>query len=420
MSAANLSFFAKASARVKALYPAVAFFGGFILDVATMGQNVSDLDLFVLLFYLTASGGILVWMGRRGSLRPDMEEEDAPGGAEDHGASAAPGVSAAPNAATQASGSFAADYGETRASGHEESGSEDNGESLSRFGKIKHWLREEGPIFALQFMFGSMFSALFIFYFLSSSYWPGFLVTLVLLCLLIGNEFIEKHYHRFTLTWTLYGMCAILYTNFALPHLFRSIHPVWFYVSTALGAGLVYGLKRLSPKAQGSLKPIYAIAVILVALFLCNAIPPVPLVKKSMVICRNLVKAEGGYEAEMEQPPFYDFWRKSESLVRHRPDEKVYCFTSIFLPTGIQCTLYHRWRYDDPRKHEWVEQSRIGFPIRGGRHDGFRGFTYKRTLPDGRWEVRVETETGRVLGTVHFRVEATADTSMQFKKLILR
>jgi hypothetical protein len=40
-------------------------------------------------------------------------------------------------------------------------------------------------------------------------------------------------------------------------------------------------------------------------------------------------------------------------------------------------------------------------------------------MTPGRWEVRVETESGRVLGTIHFRVEASADSTIEFKKLLL-
>ena len=377
-----ISRFAPLLLRAKAAFPAVAFFGGFIWDAMTLGRSIQTLDLWILLGYLLAAAGLLVLMGRRGSLRGIV-----------------PGPAAAISPDTHAVGESPAAAGSATA-------------------KVLHWVRHEGPAFALQFLFGSLFSALFIFYFLSSSYLPGFLLVLALLALLVANEFLEDHYNRFTLTWALFGLCAILFLNFAIPHVMGSIHPIWFYLSTAAGVGLVYGLKALSPKAQGALWPLYTAALALVGLYLLNAIPPVPLVKKNMVICRNLEKSEGVYHGEIEQPPFYLFWRKSETLVRQRAGEKIFCFTSVFAPSGLQCTLYHTRRFDDPHKG-WVETSRIGFPIHGGRKDGFRGFTYKRTLPPGHWEVRVETEGGRVVGSVRFRTEATQDTSLTVKKLLL-
>lgn len=378
--------------RVKAAFPAVAFFGGFLWDAITLGRSIQSLDLWILTGYLFAAAGILIWMGRRGAM---------------HG-----------HAAKAAGSAGSAQPGEAAPLGAHASAAE-TGPAPSAWAKILVWARDDGPAFALQFLFGSIFSALVICYFLSSSYLPGFLLVVALVALLVLNEFLESHYHRFTLTWTLFGVCAILVFNFTLPHVVHSIHPFWFYASTAAGVWLGYAVKAFSPKAKGSLWPLLAAAGALVLLFLCNAIPPVPLVKKNMVICRNLEHVEGVYTAEMERPPFYAFWRNSDALVRQRNGEKVFCFTSIFLPPGIQCTLYHRWSHYDPRKKEWEEGNRIGFPISGGRKDGFRGYTYKHNLASGRWEVFVETESGRVIGTLHFRAEAAADTSMEFKKLVL-
>lgn len=349
----------------KAAFPATAFFGGFAWDAVTLGSAITVLDLFILLGYILAAGGILIWMGRRGSMGAQLAFPDS--------------------AASK-----------------------------------RRWMLERGPTFALQFLFGSIFSALVIFYFLSSSYLPGFLLVAGLAALLILNEFLESEYQRFTLSWTLYGICCVLYLNFALPHLAGSVHPTWFFLSTASGVAMVFGIKALSRGARGALWPSLASAAVLVALFLANAIPPVPLVKKKMIICRNLEKKDGVYTGETEKRPLISSWRKSESVVRQRPGEKIFCFTSVFLPPGIQTTLYHRWMYDDPHKEEWVEHSRIGFPIMGGRRDGFRGYTYKRNLTPGKWEVRVETGTGRVIGTIRFRAEAAADSAMEFKKRVLQ
>lgn len=364
--------------KAKAAFPAIAFFGGFIWDAATLGRAVTSLDLWMMFGYLAFAAGLLVLMGRRGRLR---------------------GPAAAPSAPVA-------------------SASDPVGAPPSRILKTLHAIRDEGPVFCLQFCFGSMFSALFILYFLSTSYLPGFLVALGLLALLVANEFLEDQYHRFTLTWALFGTCAILFLNFAIPHVMGSINAIWFFLSTAAGVGLAYLAKRLSPKARGSLWPTYAVALSLAGLYLLNAIPPVPLVKKNVSICRNLERVEGVYAAEIEAPPVWAPWRSSETRVRQRNGEKIFCFTSIFAPKGLHATLYHTWRYDDPRKG-WTEASRIGFPIAGGRAEGFRGYTYKRNLSPGKWEVRLETEAGRVLGLVRFRCEATADTAMQVKKVIL-
>lgn len=352
--------------RIKAAFPALAFFSGFLWDAVTLGRSITSLDLFLLLGYLVSAAGLLMWMGRRRS--PDLSVSEQTAGV-DLSQDAAPAPSSHP------------------------------------------WLRillKEGPDLALQFFFGGLFSALVIFYFLSSSYLPSFALVLGLAALLGANEFFEGYSRRFTLSWTLFATCAILFLNFALPHLFRSASPLWFYLSTALGYGSVVLLKRVSPRATGSLKPAAGVALGLTGLYLLNAIPPVPLVKKDLLICRDLVRKDGRYTARIEAPPLYAPWRNTDRHVRQRPGEKVYCYTSVFLPPGIATTLYHVWQHRDPRTGRWFTGSRIGFPVRGGRAEGYRGYTFKRKLDPGQWQVRVETSDGRILGINRFRVAAAA------------
>ena len=99
-------------------------------------------------------------------------------------------------------------------------------------------------------------------------------------------------------------------------------------------------------------------------------------------------------------------WRDTDRKVHQAAGEKVFCYTSVFLPPGISTTLYHVWQHRDARTGKWVTWSRIGFPVRGGRQDGYRGYTFKRNLAPGKWQVRVETEGGRVLGLNRFSVVA--------------
>jgi hypothetical protein len=159
----------------------------------------------------------------------------------------------------------------------------------------------------------------------------------------------------------------------------------------------------------------------MVALYLFNGIPPVPLVKKDLIICRELEKKDGHYAARIERPPLWAFWRGTDRHVHQRSGEKVFCFTSVFLPPGIATTLYHVWQHRDARTGKWVTHSKVGFHIAGGRKEGYRGYTYKRNMAPGRWQVRVETEDGRVLGVNRFTVEPLKDsTLLVLKDLTLR
>jgi len=336
---------------LKRALPAVAFFGGFLWDALTLGRSVGPLDLWILAGYLAGAGALLWFLGRRQQALAALPAEPEPA------AEAAP------------------------------------------------WWRESGPYFLLQFLFGGLFSALFIFYFKSSGYFLATLWALGLGGLLVANEFLEDRYRRFTLTWALFGLCAMLLLNFVVPHVVGGISAFWFILSTLAGAGLAHWLRLKTPGRPGRIRPVWGIAAGLLLAYFLDLIPPVPLVKKDMAVGHGLEKSAGDYVLRQEKTPWWVFWRRVSTEVRLRPGERLYCVSAVFAPSGLDTRLYHRWsRYDDDRG--WVEASRIGFGLAGGREGGYRGFTWKQNLAPGEWKVAVETESGRTVAVHHFEVSA--------------
>lgn len=258
--------------------------------------------------------------------------------------------------------------------------------------------------YALQFLFGGIFSALVIFYFLSSNALPGFIVVALLVSLLVANEFLEKRYSQLTLSWTLFAVCGIMLLNFAFPHLFRSIHPLWFYVST-LGALAFVGAVRVASRQESArMWPALVVAGVLLLLHFFNAIPPVPLVKKQMMIAHRVERAGPVYLVTIERRPLLERWRPS-GPVHHYSGGRIYCFTSIFAPRGLDTVLRHRWQKYDPGSGEWVTMSTVSFPVAGGRQGGYRGYSWKQNVSPGEWKVRAEIESGATIGVLRFRVE---------------
>ncbi|MBP7149868.1 MAG: DUF2914 domain-containing protein [Acidobacteria bacterium] len=263
----------------------------------------------------------------------------------------------------------------------------------------------------LQFFFGGLLSALSIFYFTSAAHWPAYLFVIGLVCLLVANEYLEKRYRDLTLSWTLFALCGAMLFNFVLPHLFRSVSRWWFYPSTLLGLAAVFVVRRLSARG-GSVRPAVTAAGVLVLLHLLNWIPPVPLVNKDMVICRDVIKDGAVVRGEVERG--WNPWKRSEGRVHQRPGEKIYCVTSVFLPAGLECRTYHQWSHREGGR--WVDSTRVPVVIRGGRTEGFRAWSYKQNLAPGRWRVTAETEGGAVIGRASFRVEhVPAETPLRFR-----
>jgi len=327
-------------------FPAIFFFGGFLWDALTIGRNVTSLDLFIFTGYLISAAVILYLIGRPA----DTEAQ--------HG---------------------------------------------SVIAVFKRLYTPRLPYFLLQFLFGSLFSALFILYFKSSSHWLAWFMSLALGVLLVANEFLESEYKRFTLSWAMFGLCAMLLFNFALPFLLGSIHSIWFYLSTLMGAGLAYWLYKKTPNHFGSIKPVGIIAAVLMFAYAIDMIPPVPLVKRDVAIAYALNKVGNDYQLTQQASPWWVFWRKASDALEVTQGQRVYCFSSVFAPSGLKTKLYHRWEHYD-KKQGWQTQSHIGFGLSGGRYNGFRGYTYKQNLAEGDWRVSVETENEKTIAVHSFSV----------------
>lgn len=256
----------------------------------------------------------------------------------------------------------------------------------------------------LQFLFGGIFSALLIFYFLSSSDLPGYLVVLVLAALLVGNEFLRSRYSELSLSWAFFTLSATMFFNFALAHLFRSISTFWFYLGTLLALLAVTLLRQFSKREAATIVPSICVAAGMLLLHALHVIPPVPLVKKEMLVAHDVRRVAGGYTATIESPGWM-FWRSSGATFHRQGNERVYCFTSVFVPPGITTTLRHHWQYDDPERG-WVTMGVVPFPITGGRKGGYRGYSYKQNMRPGHWRVIAVSESGAAVGIVMFFVEA--------------
>lgn len=349
---------------LKNFLPVIAFFGGFLWDALTIGRQINPSDLCFLAAYLLAAGLILYWMGHKSHVHGLMTEVQ------------------------QLEVSHRPDW------------------------------QKKAPTFILQFLFGSLFSALFILYFKSSNHFLALFWSLGLGFLLVANEYIDHHYHRFTLTWALFGLCAILVFNFILPFIVGSIYAIWFYLSTLAGAVLTHYLRKKTPGCPGRAWPVWAIAGALSLAYTLDFIPPVPLVEREMHLGLNLEKRNGEMLLSVEHAPWYKPWRLLSNELHVPEGERVYCVSTVFAPRGISATLYHRWEHYD-EKQGWQSASRIGFGLSGGRNGGFRGYTYKQNIQSGQWRVKVETENGRTLTVYHFNLytESADDTHLETESL---
>ena len=79
----------------------------------------------------------------------------------------------------------------------------------------------------------------------------------------------------------------------------------------------------------------------------------------------------------------------------------LYAWTAIHAPRGLQEEVWHRWVKDG------VEIDRIPMRITGGREQGYRAWSYKRSFPAdprGHWQVQAVTGAGQRIGQIEFDI----------------
>lgn len=272
---------------------------------------------------------------------------------------------------------------------------------------------------AIQFFMGALFSAYVVYYFQSASLTSTSLFVLLLVALLVANEFIHRRVLNLYLLFALYYFVAFSFFVFFVPVVTKVMSYGMFVLSGLLSLGLVWAmLGFLRRHGVFEQKRQYAFALgLMVSLFgllnlfyLKDWMPPVPMALRYGGVFHNVENRGATYDLTYVDPPWYRFWRKSDRTFEYTEGDRVFCFAAIFAPTKLTKGIYHEWRVYDEAQQAWKTTDRIGYRIVGGRDLGYRGYTFKRQVSPGRWRVDVRTEDGRTLGRVGFTV-VPADTA---------
>lgn len=275
-----------------------------------------------------------------------------------------------------------------------------------------HFLdREWSPVWkdrftwALQFFFGGMFSALVVCYFKSSGSIASFILVILLAILLVGNEFLKKHYESFGLNLALFCLLGTMFMNFTIPHVVHRIGFGWFFLSTLLSFGICTAIWKISRRSKGVLIAPALISILLVVAYLMNWVPPVPLVLKQHMACQNFDKAT--YTCDMDEPTFLQKIGLGTPTVHKQEGNEVYFLASVYAPAKLKAEIEYRWYYEDPTTEKFKLTDKISsgrMVINGGRETGFRSFSRKKNAPPGKYRVEIAYKNGAVIGAGAFEV----------------
>jgi len=267
-------------------------------------------------------------------------------------------------------------------------------------------------LWAIQFLLGGLFSSYVVFYFKSTSWSQTQYFFLLLVILLVGNEFLHHRLGNATLLAILFTFCMIAFLSFFLPVMLADVGTRMFLAAgiiSVVAAFLVFslGLVKARRGAMQRMKPV-SISILgtyaaVTLLYFANLVPPVPIALKDAGIYHSVRRTASGYEVRYIPSRHGLFAKDWEDPFHFHPGDAVYCYTAIFAPRGIRVPVNHVWSMYD-RSEGWVQRARVAFEIHGGREGGYRGYSMKRAVVPGIWRVEVETGEGRVLGRIDFKV----------------
>src|SRR3989344_3334082 len=282
----------------------------------------------------------------------------------------------------------------------------------ARMRKLVPWL----PVL-LQLAFGSLFSGFVVLYSRSASLVASWPFVLMLAALLVGNEFFKNRYQRLTFQISVYFVACLSYLTFAVPVLLDKIGPEIFLLSTLIAlviiASIILLFRKVTPgifqtSKNSIVRLILSILVIFNFLYFVDIIPPLPLALKEIIIAHNIELSTNGYYVSYEPAKWYNFFHGAYNPTYNQVvGETVYAFSLVYAPTNLKTTIVHEWSKYDQANSRWVIMSSIPFSISGGREQGYRGYSYKNSISEGKWRVATKTSNGQTLGQTKFEIKQT-------------
>ncbi len=274
-----------------------------------------------------------------------------------------------------------------------------------------------------QFTFGALLSASLVFYWFSGSLSVSWPFLLILAALIASNEVFRSHFLKPTTQIALLFFSLFSYLTIAIPHLLNSIS-AWVFVLSGVLSLLLMGAYVQALSAKVAIiktrqpivtKTLLGIFLTMNAFYFLNIIPPIPLALRDAGVYHSVQRTPNGYTLTQEPEGFIDSLLPGQSIHIEK-NKPLYIFTSIFAPADLNTKIIHEWEYFDQTEDRWKIKSTLSFPIVGGREGGYRGFSKKSSLQEGRWRVNIQTPRGQTLGRLSFTISFT-DTKPELEIL---
>ncbi len=266
--------------------------------------------------------------------------------------------------------------------------------------------------FGIAFFSGSALSFVFVYYFRSAELavsWPFFVM---LIGVMIMNEFVSTHNFRYTLDVAVWMVATIFYAIFNVPLLTKAVNDQMFIISIGIStfATLLY-LYILKYASETSLlfeKKMQALAVVVplavAFLYFSNVIPAVPLALKDAGVYHSITRLPNGeYQLDGKESVRFPIFQTVTYHIKPT-DNGVYFYNAVHAPVNLVAPITHVWEYYNQSTNSWSKRATIAFTLSGGREEGYRSYSNIEHVEEGLWRVTVKVGNNRVIGRMTFNV----------------
>lgn len=280
----------------------------------------------------------------------------------------------------------------------------------------------------LQFLFGGILSTFLISYFRSADIFVTWPFIVILGAAFISNEVLKRHYIRLSFQISLYYLSAYSFLIFIIPILLRRIGLGVFLLSGLVSlvfiSAFIYILfslikDKFSHSKKSLILLIGGIFVFINILYLTNLIPPIPLSLKDAGVYHSIERdSAGNYIAKYEDRgtlQYFEFYKTFHQVY----GEPVYAYSAIFSPSNLNTSVIHEWKHYNEKTGRWDIKNTVDLQVIGGRGGGFRTYSVRNNLEQGKWMVNVLTTRGQLVGRLRFKiinVGATPELTQEVKK----
>lgn len=278
-----------------------------------------------------------------------------------------------------------------------------------------------------QFALGCLLSGFCVFYIRSASIASSWPFLLAMAAIFIGNEYMRRYHARLVFSALLFFFALYSYAILLVPLVIGRIGRIPFIISGVLAMVVFFfymrTLARLGHERYRGARMQILAGMVLISIFLnvayfLRVLPPLPLVLTDAGIYHDVRRVGADFQARVEdEPPDWEALFGTREILHVQPGAKLYLYTAVFAPRGLHTRIVHDWEWLAPGKG-WQSQQRVPVEISGGREDGFRFYTTKRSPKPGQWLVNILTGDGRSVGHVRFAVEQQAVPPATITKIL--